>query len=183
MRCGCPARWRCGGAALGPGPSWFGVACYSASVALSVAHRSDGNAVGVLDDRVLLFVRSAKLTSVALNAVEATVANHVASASAARPVGALAVVPGNAGLSDNALLERQRALLFGLKAKPHVYFAFCVVGEGVQSIAMRAAVRVLVIGAARMRLFTEPAESAQWLAGHLQIEAAAITQAVDGLSR
>lgn len=147
-------------------------------MALEVKHRAEGNAVALLDGRVLLFTRNGRLTSAALDAIEELATSRARTATAHEPVGALAIVNGDAGLSDNWLLERQRELLRSLKATPHLSFAFCVVGESVQAIAMRAVVRVFVLGSTGMRMFTEPSSAAQWLAPRVGMEPGAILGAL-----
>ncbi len=150
-------------------------------MALTVTYQAERNAVGLLDDRVLLFARSARLAPAALDAIEAFAATHRPLASAERPLGALALVVGAAGLSENSLLERQRVFLRELRATPHVWFAFCIVGDGVQAVAMRAVVRVLMLGSSGMRMFTDQASAARWLGERVGVDPAAITGALDTL--
>lgn len=150
-------------------------------MALEVKHQAEGNAVALLDARVLLFTRSGRLTAAALDAVEALATHCVPAATQRAPVGAMAIVDGDAGLSDNRLLERQRALLRSLKAAPHVSFAFCVGGDSIQAIAMRAVVRVFVLGSASMRMFTDAPTAAEWLAGRIGMEPGVLLRAVAAL--
>ena len=149
---------------------------------LVVKHQAEDNVVGLIDNRVLVFARSGRLTPAALDAVEALAATYTHRASAEHPVGALALVVGSAGLSDNRLLERQRVLLRGLRAAPHLWFAFCVVGDGVQAVAMRAVVRVLMLGSSTMRLFTDPESAAGWLGAQVGVEPATIRSALATLT-
>ncbi len=149
---------------------------------LDVKHKADQNGVGMIDERVLVFVRGGRLTSAALDTVVALAGDRARRATAERPVGALAVVSGQAGLSENQLLERQRLLLRDLRVAPHVFFAFCVEGEGAQAIAMRAVVRVLMLGSSSMRIFTERDAAARWLAERVGMAPAEITTALVALS-
>jgi hypothetical protein len=131
---------------------------------LHVVHEASGNVVARLDASVLLFVRTRPLTVAALDAIEG-VANKIEQFRQG-PVGALAVIDGQAGLSDNALLTRQRAFLKGfVRGDGDVYLAMVVQGDSVQSIAMRAVVRMFMLGKKRTSLLTARVEpAARWLA-------------------
>lgn len=156
-------------------------------MSLKVVHSEDRNAVGIIDERLIAFVRSAALTAAALDALEAHLhplreRYGARPASAGSPVGLLAVVPARAGLSDKALIERQAQLMKRLKveAKQAVrtaaptFVALTILGDGPMSSAMRAVIRVNVLGHGSIRLFSETADAATWLATRLSMDAGAI---------
>lgn len=158
-----------------------------AALGLQVVHSEERNAVGIIDERLIAFVRSAALTTGALDAVEAHLhplreRHRPQAGSPGAPVGLLAVVPAGAGLSDKGLIERQAQLMKRLKveAKQAVqsvaptFVALSILGDGAMSSAMRAVIRVNVLGHARVRLFSETGEAAAWLAGCLAMDAAVI---------
>lgn len=144
---------------------------------LEVIHRSAGNAVGVLDGRALIFVRSQALTEETLDAI----ARAVEHTRAARPAGALAIVPGDAGLSPEHLLARQRRIFQQAKKLDDVWIAFCVQGDGVQSVVMRAVVRMFLLGQPRMTMHAKPESAIVWFATRLGLSVEAVRSAVASL--
>lgn len=127
-----------------------------------VVHEADGNVVARLDASVLVFVRTRPLTVAALDAIESVA--HKIEEFRRGPVGALAVIDGRAGLSDNALLTRQRKFLNGfVRADGDVYLAMVVQGDSVQSIAMRAVVRLFMLGKRTCLMSARLEDAAAWL--------------------
>jgi hypothetical protein len=94
------------------------------------------------------------------------------------PLGLLAVVPGTAGLSEKALLERQRAMIGGVMTDASIAFALVVLGDSVHATLMRSAVRVALLGKRNALLTPEVSEGARFLAPRLSLETAAIEAAV-----
>jgi hypothetical protein len=94
------------------------------------------------------------------------------------PLGLLAVVPGTAGLSEKALLERQRAMIGGVMTDASIAFALVVLGDSVHATLMRSAVRVALLGKRNALLTPEVSEGARFLAPRLGLETAAIEAAV-----
>ena len=142
----------------------------SSRVLLEVVHRRDGNTVGLLDDRALIFVRSRALTGDALEAIDAAIRRVVPKATAEQPAGALAILPGDAGLSHNDLLARQRQIFGEARKQEHIWVSMCVHGHSAQTIAMRAVVRLLLLGHGNMRMHATPeAAIAACFAAHLRL--------------
>lgn len=146
-------------------------------MSLIIAHEEAANCVALFDERLLLFTRTRLLTKGALDQSEAIVNEHVAKASSARPVGSFVVLPGDAGLSRHDLLERQRRLFERLKREPHVFSAVCVLGSSPQTIAMRAVVRLFLLGRPSMQLFSDTESAARWVARALKLDERAVFDA------
>ncbi len=146
-------------------------------MSLIVAHEEAANCVALFDERLLLFTRTQPLTRGALDHAEALVNEHVAKASSALPVGSFVVLPGDAGLSPHDLLERQRRLFERLKREPYVFSAVCVLGSSPQTIAMRAVVRLFLMGRPTMQLFSDTETAARWVARALKLDAGAVLDA------
>lgn len=127
-----------------------------------VVYEQRGNVVARIDAAVLLFVRTRPLEREALDAIERLALGIDEFRKG--PVGALAVIDGQAGLSDNTLLQRQRIFLRGfVRSEGDVYLAMVVLGDAVQSIAMRAVVRMFMIGRKTMHLDSDLDRAARWL--------------------
>ncbi len=133
--------------------------------------------MGVLDGRALIFVRTEALTTESLDAI----AHAMERTSVNRPAGALAIVPGEAGLSSEELLARQRRIFQQAKKLEDVWVAFCVHGEGVQSMVMRAVVRMFVLGQPRMTMHAKPESAIVWFATKLGLSGEAVRSAVASL--
>ncbi len=144
---------------------------------LEVIHRRAGNAVGLLEGRALIFLRDRPLTEEALEAV----ANTVHRTTLTRPAGALAIIPGDAGLSSERLITRQRKIFQEAKRLDDVWLSFCVQGDGVQAIAMRAVVRMFVLGQPRSTLHAKPETAIVWFAGRLGLSVETVRAAVAAL--
>lgn len=133
-------------------------------MSVSVSYAAESNYVAMVDQRLLLFTRTRPLAKAALDAAEAIINEHVPKATAARPVGSFVVLPGDAGLSRHDLIERQRKLFDRLKAERTVYTAAVVLGSSAQCMAMRAVVRLFLLGSPAMQLFSEIEPAARWIA-------------------
>lgn len=136
----------------------------TAGASVSVRYDAESNYVALVEQRLLLFTRTRLLTKASLDGAEAVIREQVPKATAARPVGAFVVLPGDAGLSRHDLLERQRKMFDRLKAERTVYSAMVVLGSSPQCVAMRAVVRLFLIGSPTMQLFSEVEPAARWLA-------------------
>lgn len=163
---------------------------------LRVLHSEAQNAVGIIDERLVAFVRSGQLTAGALDVIESNLhalreRHRPTSLGPGAPVALLAVVPARAGLSDKDLVERQRQLMKQLKADAKsalgtaapTFVALTIVGDGPMSSAMRAVIRVNVLGHGSIHLAAETAEAASWLAPRLSMDAAAILRQCQELER
>lgn len=151
------------------------------SVGLEVIHRGAGNAVGLLDGRALLFVRSRALTVDALDAIAETIDRIAPRATADWLVGALAIVPGDAGLSRQDLLARQRKIFGAARAMDHVWVSFCVYGESAQTTAMRAVVRLLLLGRSNMKMHAKTEAAIVWFSARLGLRIGDVSDAVEML--
>ncbi len=140
-------------------------------MALWIAHNAAANFVGVLDEQVLLFTRAGPLTTTALDQCEAIINERVPKATSAKPVASLVVLPGDVGLSRHDLIDRQRRLFDRLKAERFVFSAACVLGTSAQCVAMRAVVRLFLLGSPKMQLFSEVDPATRWLAGATSVDA------------
>lgn len=127
---------------------------------LHVAFESRGNVVARLDSSALLFARARPLVPEALDSIELTA--RAVDEIREGPIGALVVVPGDAGLSDNALLDRQRAFLRSF-VRPDVFVVMASLGDSAQAIAMRAVVRLFMIGRRTMHMASSIEGAALWL--------------------
>lgn len=148
---------------------------------LVVRHCAEQNAVAVLDERVVVFTRRAKLTAACLDVIEAE--SEAIARRPARPVGLLAVIPASAGLSDGATLERQRQLLKHIRIDPQTYFAYVVTGDDIHASVIRATVRVAMLGRRMMNLSEHVDAAAGWLGGRLSIAPSTLKDVVDQLQR
>jgi hypothetical protein len=146
-------------------------------VALWIAHNAAANFVGVLDEQVLLFTRAGPLTTTALDHCEAIINERVSKATSAKPVASLVVLPGDVGLSRHDLIDRQRRLFDRLKAERFVFSAACVLGTSAQCVAMRAVVRLFLLGRPKMKLFSEVEPATLWLARATSVDAAHMREA------
>lgn len=146
--------------------------------AVQLLHTSVGNAVGLVDQRLCVFVRVERLQEGALDVISDVVRRRTPG-----PFGMLAVVPGSAGLSEKALLEHQRALIGDVLADASVAFALVVLGESVQATLMRSVVRVALLGKRNALLASDVSAGAAFLGPRLGLDAARIAAAVDELHR
>ena len=150
-------------------------------MALVVRHSGHQNCVGVLDDRVVVFTRRAKLTKDCLDVIE--VESEAIARRALRPIGLFAVIPASAGLSDAATLERQRQMLKHILIDSQTHFAYVVTGEGVHATTIRATVRVGMLGRRMMKLSDNVLDAASWFGARLSIPPSVLVGAVEELER
>jgi hypothetical protein len=149
---------------------------------LQIVHHAEGNIVGLLDDTALLFVRNRPLREQALDAIERTAQRF--GLAPGRPVGALAVVDGNAGMSERKLIERQRTFMRGfVRSDGEVYVAMAVLGDSVQSTTMRAVVRLFTVGNRRIQMSASIDEAARWLGPRLKLGPLRLASALGDLQK
>jgi hypothetical protein len=153
----------------------------SSRVILEVVHRHDGNTVVLLDDRALIFVRSRALTGEALDAIDAVIDRVAPKAMAERPAGVLAILPGDAGLSRDDLLARQREIFGGARKHQHIWVSICVHGHSAQTIVMRAVVRMLLLGQSNMRMYPTPEAAIAWFASRLRLPVDKVRSTLESL--
>ncbi len=148
-------------------------------VALATLHAADHNAVGLVDGRCIVFVRSRMLTTAALDVIAAEASRVVAST--VRPIACLSVVPGDAGVSDKSLIERQQQMIGSFVVDKSTSFAMAVLGTSLQSRFMRTAVRMLFLGKSTLRLTDEVDDAVKWLSPRIAIEPQVLRDAVAAL--
>lgn len=145
---------------------------------LDILHASDANGVGLFEKRALIFVRRSTLRVEALDVIEKTVRTVVPLAAPDRPCGAILVVPGDAGLSRNDLLTRQRKIFADPLGRQDVFVAFTVLGDGAQAATMRAVVRLFALSQTRMKMFARTEMAVEWIAPRLKMPAEKLLDAV-----
>lgn len=128
-------------------------------------HNADGNAVALIDERLVLFVRVLPLTMAALEEGEAALWKQVEKASINRPAGLWVVVSGDAGLSAQAMLDRQRASFARMNAETtRLFVASTSIGSSVQTLAIRAVSNAFSKKRPHMQLFSDTTSAARWMA-------------------
>lgn len=147
-----------------------------------IRHREAGNLIGLLDERLLILVRDAPLTSGALDVVEREL---VATLAGARDrVACLVVVTATAGMSDAPLLARQRRMLrHAGAAEDSVSLALVTLGESVQAAMIRSFIRVASLGRHNLRIASEVGEAADWLGPRVNLPPRAIREAAEAMLR
>jgi hypothetical protein len=126
-------------------------------------------------------VRSRSLTGETLDAIATTIDRIAPNARADWPVGALAIVPGDAGLSRQDLLARQRKIFGAARGLDHVWVSFCVSGDSAQTTAMRAVVRLLLLGQSNMKMHAKAEAAIVWFSGRLGLRVGDVQGAVEML--
>lgn len=149
-------------------------------MALVTLHAAQKNAVGLVDGRCIVFVRSGMLTPAALDVIAGEAAR--AAAGAVRPVACFAVVPGDAGVSDKALIERQQKMINSFIVDRNTSFAMVVLGTSLQARVMRTAVRMLFLGKSTLRLTDDVDDAIAWLAPRVALEPSVLREAVSTLN-
>lgn len=145
-------------------------------MALATLHCADHNAVGLIDGRCIVFVRSRMLTAAALDVIAGEAEARLASG--VRPVACFAVVPGDAGVSDKVLIERQQKMIGAFVVDKTTSFAMVVQGTSLQSRVMRTAVRMLFLGKSTLRLSDDVDDAVKWLAPRIALEPVVLREAV-----
>lgn len=148
-------------------------------MALQTLHQADHNVVGVVDGRLIVFGRTGRLTSAALDVIEAEASRAIASG--VRPTALLAVVPGDAGMSGSDLLERQRKMMKSFAVDDQTLFGMVVLGTSVQSVMMRAFLRVSFLGRPSMTMTDDVHSASVWLSARMKMPVAEIEDAVRAL--
>ncbi len=129
-------------------------------MAVDIAFHADDNVVAIIDERVMIFARSGPLTMPALECLESMKPRLLKSL---QPKGVLAVLPGTAGVSKDAIVERQRQFVRTVTAEvKDLSVGVVIVGDSIQAMAMRAVGRVFVIGRANMDTFRDVSLGARW---------------------
>ena len=147
---------------------------------LEITYEDPGNVMALLDRRVFVQVRAGPLTHASLDSA----ADKVMSALSAqtKPIGALAVVNGDAGVMPPDIQARQKRLLGGMLARADASMATVMLGTTVQATAMRATGRVLMLGTRNIKHAKDINEATTWLADRLgDITAGSIRDAVEAL--
>lgn len=139
-------------------------------------HREAHNAVGLLHDRCVLFVRSQMLDPRALDVIADEARRLLASPT--RPIAVFAAVPGDAGVSDKSLLERQQHMIASLAQSADTFFVMAVLGTSLQSRVMRTAVRMLFLGKSTLRLTESVDDAVAWLSPRITIDERTLREAV-----
>ena len=143
---------------------------------IDVAFQQDNNIVALVVERALVFARSAPLTMPALACLESMKPRILKSA---LPKGVLAVLPGTAGVSKEAIVERQRQFVRQVTQEvPDLFVAVVIVGDSVQAMAMRAVGRIFVLGRGNMATFREVDAGAAWLAQRMAMDEGGLTATV-----
>ncbi len=145
---------------------------------MDVIYSGTRSRIGVIDRRLYIFVRQEQLSLAALDAIAAGIRERKG-----QTAGLLAVVPGDAGLSDNAVLDRQRRLMAEFIADTLFSVGFVVLGTSVQAMLMRSVVRLAFVGKRNASLTANTVDGARFLAPRLQLSQAEIEAAVDELTR
>jgi hypothetical protein len=134
-----------------------------------VRFHGDDSLVALADGRLLFFVRKGLLSMPVLETLEGLKATVLASP---KPKGVLAIFTSTAGVSNNALVERQRVFVRTIANEvPDISFAVVVLGDTVHAIAIRTVLRLFVMGKSNMAAFRDVGESCRWLAGRMGIDA------------
>lgn len=110
------------------------------------------------------------MTEVAIDAVSDVVLLLSSVASEREPMGFLGVVPAEAGVSDPRLIELQLQLLRTLDRTPHVFAAFCVLGDSARSPSMSEMASMLSTWLPNARTFSETAVASRWLGESVAID-------------
>lgn len=146
-------------------------------VTLELRHREAGNVVAMLDKRLLVLVRSGMLTEAAFGYIGSELeATRVAGR---KPVGCLSVVLEGAGMSDGAMLARQRVLMRQLLADESTSLALVTLGDSVQTAMIRSFIRVGSVGKRNIKVCSTVSEAAGWLAPRMDIRIDALERAAD----
>lgn len=148
---------------------------------LEVRHRQAQNVVSVLDKRLLVLARSGVLTSAALGQIEHEL--DAARAAGRKPLGCLSVVFDGAGMSDGALLSRQRVMMRVLLADESTSLALVTMGDSVQTSMIRSFIRVGSMGKRNIKVCSTLSEAIAWLAPRIDIPAEAMERAAAEVMR
>lgn len=136
---------------------------------VDIAFFRDSNIVALVDERAMIFARSAPLTMPALECLESMKPRLLKSL---QPKGVLAVLPGTAGVSKDAIVERQRQFVRTVTAEvKDLSVGVVIVGDSIQAMAMRTVGRVFVLGRSNMATFRDVEAGATWLADKMGINA------------
>jgi hypothetical protein len=129
-------------------------------------YRDAGNAVGLVDGRVLVQLRWGEITVESVEAIGATAQRVLASLPADTRVGALLVQEPSAGVPDGAARDAQRRVLRGLAAgASNLRVAGVVMGTDLGARLRLTMVRMLTVGDERFRHFNSLEDAVSWL-GH-----------------
>lgn len=144
-------------------------------VTLELRHREAGNVVAMLEKRLLVLARSGSLTDAAFGHIEREL--EVARVAGRKPVGCLSVVLDGAGMSDSAMLARQRVLMRGLLADESTSLALVTMGDSVQTAMIRSFIRVGSIGKRNIKVCGTVGEATVWLAPRIEMSAEVLERA------
>lgn len=133
-------------------------------------HNAEGNAVALVDERLVLFVRVLPLTTEAMVVAETELWKRLEQATVERPAALWIVVAGDAGLSAPALLDHQRAVFARMVSEAgRLFVASSIIGSSVQSMAIRAVGNGFAKKRAHIQLFSDTRSAAQWLSAATKI--------------
>jgi hypothetical protein len=117
-------------------------------VALAIVVDDPANSFALLDERVVVQVRSAPLTHAMLDAAERDLLPRIAKTG---PVAALSVIDADSGPSAPDVQERQRKVLGALLARTSALMVTVMLGDTVTAAMSRASGRLLLVGNAKVR--------------------------------
>jgi hypothetical protein len=145
-------------------------------------HDADGT-YALWRESVVLQVRSGRLTSQALQAIEPPLR---ALLNSGRPAGFLLVIEPGAPIPGDDVRPRQRALLETFLGKPTMRMAPIMLGDDVAASLARSAGRLVAVGNPNIQRFTTVVAGAQWLARELaaigsRVSAAELVTAIERL--
>jgi hypothetical protein len=136
---------------------------------VEVRHSAAGNAVVVVDHRVLAFTRTGAMTVPATEVVEDVCRDWLRTRGPA--VGVVAVVHEGTSMPVPALVERHRALVHNVARSDRFSVAFVVRGNCLQATLMRAAMRTFTVNRPMVQLFDDVDRAASWLAPRVGLHA------------
>lgn len=105
-----------------------------------------GNVLVGIGPSLVIQYRCAPLTDAFLDACGPVFEQFVAANAGVRPFGVVAVVNGNAGITEERLRARQRTLIGELLRQPEVAMVTCILGDTIDASAMRSIGRVMMLG-------------------------------------
>ena len=152
-------------------------------MALEVLFRDAGNAVGLLDGRVLVQVRWGEITRPAVEAIGAAAQRCIAPLAPDEWIGALLVQEPGAGVPDSETREAQRNVIRPVVAgRKNARLAGVVMGDDLSARLRLTMVRMLTVGDDRFRHFSTVDDAITWLTRELpQVHAPTLRAAFDTL--
>lgn len=132
-----------------------------------------GNSFALVDGRILVQYRCGPLSHTALDACEKDCVPALKAVGG--PTGALVVASvDQAGVTSEAIRERQRAIVAGYLDHPGAHMAAVVLGTSIEASAMRSIGRMLVMGRRNLRHHPTVADGCHWLADQVSVDKIAL---------